>query len=296
MNRRAHINYYTKVFLLFSVFTLLISSIISNLKDIDVFHSTEPSICVPILMYHQVRDSNLGKDVISPYEFESDLKYLSENNYTTITMSQLIDYVYYGEDLPDNPIILTFDDGYMSTYKNVFPLLKKYETKIVLSIVGKSTDDFSKVVDNHITAHLTWEHLNEMKDSGLVEIQNHSYNLHKISSLRYGCCQMSNEPLCDYEQILAADVMELQDRAQTNLNYTPNTFTYPYGRYNDNTESILKKLGFKATLSITFGVNLVSKDFPDSLFGLKRICRSHNTSLDKLLKHGFDTLKYMEKK
>ncbi len=296
MNISAQIKYYSKVFLLFSVFTLLLSTIINNLKDVDVFHNTEPAICVPILMYHQVKNSNLGKDVISPYEFESDLQYLSDHNYNTITMTQLIDYVYYGETLPENPIILTFDDGYMSTYKNVFPLLKKYEAKIVLSIIGKSTDDFSKVVDNHINAHLTWEYLNEMQESGLVEIQNHSYNLHKISNYRYGCCQMSSEPLCDYEQILAADVMELQDRAQTNLNYTPNTFTYPYGRYNDNTENILKKIGFKATLSITFGVNLVSKDSPDTLYGLKRICRSHNASLDKLLKHGFDTLKYMEKK
>ena len=295
MNRTTKIKYYSKVFLFFSVFTLLLSSIIGKLKDIDVFNSSEPAIVVPILMYHQVRNSDLGKDVISPYEFESDLKYLSKNNYTTITMAQLIDYVYYGDALPDNPIILTFDDGYLSTYQNVFPLLKKYDSKIVLSIIGKSTDDFSKVVDNHVYAHLTWDQLKEMKDTGLVEIQNHSYNLHKISNYRYGCCQMSNEPLCDYEQLLGDDVMKLQDRTQSVLNYTPNTFTYPYGRYNNNTENILKKLGFKATLSITFGVNLVSKDSPDTLYGLKRICRSHNASLDKLLKHGFDTLKYMEK-
>ena len=292
MNRTTKIKYYSKVFLFFSVFTLLLSSIIGKLKDIDVFNSSEPAIVVPILMYHQVRNSDLGKDVISPYEFESDLKYLSEQKYNTITMTQLIDYVYNGTELPQNPIILTFDDGLLSTYKYAFPLLQKYDVKIVLSIIGKSTDDFSKVMDNNVNySHLTWDLIQDMQNSGLVEIQNHSYNMHMISHYRYGCCQMSNEPLCDYEQVLAADVMELQDRAQSILNYTPNTFTYPYGRYNDNTESLLKKLGFKATLTATFGVNVVSKDSPDTLFGLKRICRSHNQSLDKLLKHGFDTIK-----
>ncbi len=296
MNTASKIKYYSKVFLLSSVFTLLLSSILRNLKDISVFQNTDPAICVPIIMYHQVQNNNLGKDVISPAEFESDLKYLSDQNYNTITMTQLIDYVYDGEELPENPIILTFDDGYLSTYKNVYPLLKKYDSKIVLSIIGKSTDDFSKVVDNHIDAHMTWDQLNELKESGLVEIQNHSYNLHKISNQRYGCCQMTNEPLCDYEQFLAADVMELQEKAKTFLNYTPNTFTYPYGRYNDTVEGILKKLGFKATLTATFGMNLVSKDSPDSLYGLKRICRSHNQSLDKLLKHGYATIKNRERK
>lgn len=292
MNRPAQIKYYSKVFILFAVFTLLLSSIISDLKEIDVFHSTEPGIRIPIIMYHHVKNNNLGKDVISPYEFESDLKYLSEQKYNTITMTQLIDYVYNGTELPQNPIILTFDDGLLSTYKYAFPLLKKYDVKIVLSIIGKSTDDFSKVVDNNVNySHLTWDLIQDMQNSGLVEIQNHSYNMHIISPYRYGCCQMSNEPLCDYEQVLAADVMELQDRAQSILNYTPNTFTYPYGRYNDNTESLLKKLGFKATLTATFGVNVVSKDSPDTLYGLKRICRSHNQPLDKLLKHGFDTIK-----
>lgn len=109
--------------------------------------STQKNIYVPIMMYHQVKNEGFGKDVISPYEFESDLKFLSENNYNTITMTDLIAYVYDGIDLPLNSIILSFDDGYLTTYKYVFPLLKKYNMKIVLSIIGKSTDDFSKVKD-----------------------------------------------------------------------------------------------------------------------------------------------------
>jgi peptidoglycan/xylan/chitin deacetylase (PgdA/CDA1 family) len=209
-------------------------------------------------------------------------------------MSDLINYVYEDLELPENPIILSFDDGYLTTYRYVYPLLKKYDMKIVLSIVGKSTDDFSKVVDENLDyAHLTWDQLNEMKQSGYVEIQNHTYNLHKVNNGRYGCYQKKNESLSDYEAVISEDVGTLQAKIKEVTGYEPNTFTYPYGKYNDNTESIIKKLGFKATLSCTYGVNVITVNNTDALFGLKRICRSHNQSIQKLIKGGMETLKYV---
>jgi peptidoglycan/xylan/chitin deacetylase (PgdA/CDA1 family) len=243
-------------------------------------------------MYHQVKNSGLGKDVISPYEFESDLKYLSENKYTTITMTELIDYVYQDIELPPNPIILTFDDGYLTTYKTVFPLLKKYDMKIVLSIVGKSVDDFSRVNDTNISyAHVTWDEVKEMKESGLVEIQNHTYNLHKICNGRYGCYPKANETLSHYEQLLTEDTLTLQEKINTTIGVAPNTLTYPYGKYSDETDKIVRNKGFKATLTASYGLNLINKD-PDRLYGLKRICRSHNVRLDKLLAEAMKTLRF----
>jgi peptidoglycan/xylan/chitin deacetylase (PgdA/CDA1 family) len=246
-------------------------------------------------MYHQVKNSGLGKNVISPYEFECDLKYLSENNYHTITMTQLVDYVYNGTSLPENPIILSFDDGYLTTYKYVYPLLQKYNMKIVLSIVGKVTDDFSKVVDNNISyAHMTWEQIGEMKASGTIELQNHSYNMHKVSNGRYGCGQMYHESLTDYKRVISEDVTTLQNKIELMTGDVPNTFTYPFGKYNDNTENILKELGFKATLTVQYGVNVLKPDKPEKLYGLKRICRAHNQSIQKMIKEGMKTLKYVD--
>ena len=129
-----------------------------------------------------------------------------------------------------------------------------------------------------------------MQDTGHAEIQNHTYNLHKICSGRYGCYQKANETLSQYEQRLTEDTLKLQDRALELLNITPTTFTYPYGKYNDTTEKIIKNLGFKATLSATYGLNLINKD-PERLYGLKRICRAHNDPIKKLLEEAMKTLK-----
>lgn len=277
------------------IFFLLAIDITMNLTiryTISTFQ--QDTQCIPIVMYHQVKNSNLGKDVISPFEFEEDLKYLSTHGYTTITMTDLIDYVYEGKELPPKPIILTFDDGYLSTYRFVFPLLKQYNMKIVLSIIGKSIDDFTRVSDININySHMTWDQVKEMQESGYAEIQNHSYNLHKVSNGRYGCCQKTSETITQYKTLLSDDIMKLQDEIESYIGIAPNTFTYPYGRYCNNTDVILKELGFKCSLSVTYGVNLINENSKDDLFGLKRMCRSHNYPMNKLIKEGLATIRHI---
>jgi len=253
------------------------------------------TVCVPVIMYHEVKYEKLGKDVISPYEFESDLKYLKENHYTTITMKDLIDYVYYDGSLPENPIVLSFDDGYLNNYKYVLPLLKKYDMNIVFSIIGKNTDDFTRIPDSNLDySHVTWDQLNEMISSGHVEVQNHSYDLHYTSKKRFGCKQMRGESFEHYEQVLMEDLGKFQEQITFMTGWTPTTFAYPYGGYNENTNIILKELGFKATLSCDYGVNLIAHD-PESLYGLKRICRAHGEGIEKVLTEGMKTLKYIQK-
>jgi peptidoglycan/xylan/chitin deacetylase (PgdA/CDA1 family) len=275
------------------LFILLSVSIAKN--SIELYIETSASrkaVCVPIVMYHHVKNTQLGKNAISLFEFECDLKYLKENQYNTITMSQLIDYVYEDIPLPPNPIILSFDDGHIDTYKNVFPLLKKYNMKIVLSIIGKSTEDFTRVGGSDADyAHMTFNQIKEMVDAGLAEIQNHTYNLHAIRNGRYGCGQMKNEAISSYEKILSADVSAFQDIVGKEIDTAPSTFAYPYGKYNNNSENILRKLGFKATLTCTYGVNVINKN-PECLYELKRIGRSHNEGIAKLIQDAMLTLKY----
>ncbi len=250
----------------------------------DAVGEKTENVYLPIIMYHDIKKNSAGKDIINPGEFESDLKYLKENNYTTITMKDVIDYVYDGKALPENPIMITFDDGYLTTYRYGYPLLQKYQMKIVLSIIGKSTDDFTRVGDDHLEyAHLTWPLLDEMLQSGLIEIQNHTYNLHSTRAGRVGCKQKRNESAEEYEAVLSEDIMKLQQEIVEMTGNAPTTFTIPYGEYNDNTIDIIKKLGFKAALTCDYGINKLTND-KEALFRLKRICRSHNYPIDELLK------------
>lgn len=248
------------------------------------------SVRVPIMVYHEVKPK-ITNYTITPQEFESDLKYLQANGYTTVTIGDLIGYVSSGKELPKNPIVLSFDDGYLSSYKYVFPLIKQYHAKMVYSIIAKNTDDFTQVPDNNIEyAHTTWNQLKEMTGSGLVEVQNHTYNLHSTKNGRIGCKQMYGETDAHYEEVLSADLLKCQEEIAAHLGAEPTTFVYPYGEKSKNSDVILRKLGFQATLTCNYGVNLVTRD-RDSLFDLKRICRMHGTSLEKALTAAFRTLR-----
>ncbi|MCL2677660.1 MAG: polysaccharide deacetylase family protein, partial [Clostridiales bacterium] len=137
---------------------------------------------IPIVMYHRLSENqgSLGKYTITPAEFESDLLYLREHGYVTVTVSDLLAFVNEGVPLPEKPIMLTFDDGYYSDYRYVFPLLQKYEMKAVFSVIGILADQYSaNGCENAHFPHLTWPQITEMAESGLAEFQNHSYDLHK---------------------------------------------------------------------------------------------------------------------
>lgn len=245
---------------------------------------------VPIVMYHEVKPFKAGKDVILPWEFEADLRYLAENGYATVVMADLLAWVRDGVPLPEKPVVLSFDDGYLNNYVYVLPLLRQYGARIVFSVIGKNTDDFTQIPDDNLDySHVTWEQLREMLDSGLVEVQNHTYDLHSCRG-RLGCRPMPGETDAAYERILTEDVLKLQDEIRLMTGRTPTTFAYPYGKKGGATDDILKRLGFSATLSCDYGVNVLSRD-PECLFGLRRICRAHGHAVGKLLDEAMKTVK-----
>ena len=161
---------------------VLTLSLLLNSTSLFMEKETDP-VPLPVLMYHEVRFTEPGKDSVLPEEMESDLLYLAQEGYTTVLMEDVIRFVYAGENLPEKPILLTFDDGYGSNYRYLYPLLQKYRAKAVISIIGKSADEFSLLPENGTPyVHATWKQLLEMRDSGLVELQNHSYEVghHKL--------------------------------------------------------------------------------------------------------------------
>ncbi len=254
----------------------------------------EDKIPVPIIMYHGlVKDKSIqNKFMIDPSLFESDLAYLKEKGYTTMFVSDLIQCVKNGKPFPEKPIILTFDDGYYNNYLYGFSALKKYDMKAVISIIGRYTDEYSEsgIVHPNYT-HITWEQINEMVKSGNVEIQNHTYNMHTYDSGRRGSLQKGGESVEAYGVALDSDIGYLQKRIEEMTGIKPNTFTYPFGFYNKNSEEFLKNFGFEATLICEERINHISikERNPEELYRLGRFLRDPNySSTDFFKKHAIE--------
>ena len=254
--------------------------------------AAEEPVILPILMYHDVSFDHPGKDVVTPEELRADLAWLREAGYSPVTMAQVIACADGISPLPPKPIVLSFDDGYTSAYDRVLPLLREMDMPIVLSVIAGSADEFSAYAPGKVRlAHAVWPQLRELADSGLVELQDHSYGLHRAQGSAWGCDRLPGESRSAYAERLAADVLLAQERIWEETGRKCEVFTYPYGRYSAESEELLRELGFRATLTCDFGVNRISGE-EDCLFGLRRICRSHGADLPALLEEACHSLKW----
>ena len=271
-------NLFLLSFLLFTI-TTNIFSVSAETNEIATF---DESVNLPILMYHFLTESPQNRWAITPKTFEEDLMYLKAHGYETIFMSDAINYVYEGKKLPDKPIVLTFDDGDSSVHHTALPLLKKYDMKAVVAIIGKPTDEYSNQdrEDIQYYPNLTWKQVKELCDSGLIEIQNHSYDLHHGN----GAKKKRSEPNEEYNKRLSEDLNKLQEKIKEEIGTTPNTFVYPFGAISNDSIPILKENGFLASLSCAELVSPIRLGDASSLYSLGRFLRPQDLTPDVVFK------------
>ncbi len=238
------------------------------------------TVRVPVVMYHAVLKDQArhGKYVVSPSEFENDLLYLKKNGYTTVLVQDLIDYAKHGGQLPEKPILLTFDDGYYNNYLYAYSIAQKYQCKFVISPVIRWTEHYSETGEcNAYYTHANWDQLKEMTDSGLVEIQNHSYNLHQSQGGRVGAEKLAGESASQYRALLTADLTKAQEALAEHLGIRPTAFVYPFGAISRESPEIVREMGFEATMTCRERVNEIRRD-EESLYNLGRFLRPSGVS------------------
>lgn len=276
------------IFLISGLFAVSIFLTVKNSERAvfaDVTKENEDEgIFFPVLMYHSIlkNESRQGDYVISPEVFENDMLYLKNHGYNTVTMQELINYVYEDVPLPQNPVMITFDDGFYNNMVYAVPILQKYEMKAVISIVGVYTEQFSESKDkNPAYSYLTWDDITELSSGGTVEIGNHTYNMHK-SDTRKGCGQLWNETDEEYVEALTEDVMTLQDKLEEKCGVTPKVFAYPFGNISRPSIQALKDMGFLGTFICYESPNYITKS-PNTLFGINRYNRPSKVSTEEYM-------------
>ena len=83
---------------------------------------------IPVLMYHNIsEDYPKGAEGanISSELFRQHMEAILEEGYTPIFVKDYYESVESGKKLPEKPIVITFDDGYLSNYEIAYPMLPK---------------------------------------------------------------------------------------------------------------------------------------------------------------------------
>jgi poly-beta-1,6-N-acetyl-D-glucosamine N-deacetylase len=218
---------------------------------------------VAVLCYHEV-DKPTDAFAIDRSKFESHLNYLKENGYHFVSLDEYLAYTKGKLQLPEKSVMITFDDGYLSFYTKVYPLLQKYQVPAMLAVVTSWTDGEGKPTDVGDLA--SWDNLREMEASGLVTVVSHSHALHKnqeinpqgdLSSIAESHLYINNryETELEYENRLNNDFLKGQEVFQEKLGHKAKAIVWPYGLYSGKAVEIALKNGMEATFLLDGGVN-----------------------------------------
>lgn len=236
----------------------------------------QEGLFLPIIMYHSVVNAGdeTGMYVVSARMLEEDLKWLKKQGYETVFISEVIDYVKHGSPLPEKPVMITFDDGMLNSMQTAFSVMERYRAKGVYSVVGKYCQGEYGYMD--------WSDLSAFEAKELVEIQNHSYDMHELGTRR-GSGRRKGEGVSEYVRKFASDTSQMQLLLKENCGIIAQCYTYPFGIISEESVPVLEALGFEASLSCYEKPNYLIQGDPDSLFLLNRYNRSGTLSTEDFM-------------
>lgn len=219
------------------------------------------SVRVPILMYHYVEyvkdknDTFRQKLNITPDVFASQIETLKEADYTFVNAREVGDALLGKIKLPKKPIVLSFDDGYMDFYTDVFPILKKENVKVVEYVIS----DFL----NRPNFMFSFQ-VQEIAKSPLVEIGAHTVNhVWLKGSSRQTAQHQIEQSKKDLEDIIKAPVY---------------SFAYPFGVFDEQAIDLVKSAGYTNAVSTVPGVEHTN----NSQYFLYRLRPGYRTGKDLL--------------
>lgn len=258
-----------------------------------------PSNRFLVLAYHDVEDKDPDQTFVSVRtdHLVEQFSWLRDNGYQPVSVDQILAARDGGPPLPQQAVLLTFDDGYRSFYTRVLPILKAFQWPAVLAPVGTWVDtppgskvNFGgKLVDRK--RFLTWDQIAEIARSGLVEIGAHTDALHygivanpqgneqpAAAARAYDAATGSYETDAAYEERVRLDVERITEKVRRVSGKSPRVWVWPYGEASGPALRIVQDHGYQMALNLE---NTLSST--DDLFRMPRLLIANDPPLQEFV-------------
>lgn len=226
---------------------------------------------VPVLMYHEIADAaaTSSRLAVSPDVFADQVAYLHDEGFTTVTAGALSAFLADGVgELPERPVVLTFDDGYGDFYTHALPVLKAREYTATLF---QTTGWIGK--EGEIKRMLNWRELAEIEQAG-IEIGAHTVRHPQLDQLP--------------ENLLREELSASKSDLEDNLGLKVPGLAYPFGYSNAKVREVARELGYDYAYSVNNALTTAAAD----KFTFPRLTVQRATTMDDFAKmvHGQDTM------
>ena len=206
---------------------------------------------VPILTYHALGD-NRSPLFTSPARFESHLASLAQSGYRTITLRELAGHLRVGTLPPGKRCVLTFDDGYLSVYRDAWPILDAYGFKATIFLVTAFCGRDNQWPGQHPAVPrrrlMDWDQVLALAAEG-NELGVHS-------------CTHPPLPLLSTAQV-EEEILLSQAELQTHTGQPAPIFAAPYGAVDERVEALIRR-HFEAAVTTRMGT-VSARDDPYDL-------------------------------
>ncbi|MBE6028701.1 MAG: hypothetical protein E7226_00885 [Clostridiales bacterium] len=234
---------------------------------------------IPIITYHRLtsakekkcnnqRHSTLFLEVSV---FKKQMKWLHKHKYRTISTEEF--YLWYTGKikLPKKSVLITFDDGSYSVIKYGLPILKKYNMKATIFMIGKYTRKKTnkKVHKNKSYSCIGRDVMKEVQETyPNLEFQSHTYNMHR----KIGGVAALKKVSKSKQKV---DFTKMYEK------YGYTFMAYPYGKFTDRTIKAAKESHVK--MAFAYGTNAYAKK-SQSRYKIKRIKISAGAPMSRFTK------------
>lgn len=255
---------------------------IGELYAVKAKPASEYTKSVPVFIYHNFSWTPTPWDAltVSAEAFEKQIAALSAAGYTGITAEEMRDYVNDGAALPERAVAITIDDGYYSNYEIAYPILKKYNMKATIFVIGAFIGSTTyKNTNQAISRRFGNEEMAEMSDSGLISIQSHTFDFHQTVECepdpawaRTRLEKLPVETEIDFEKYLVEDCRKENEAIESVTGKPVIALCYPLGVHSSRAAALVAQEGIKATFTVdSSGTNVLIKGLPQSIYDLHRV-------------------------
>lgn len=193
-----------------------------------------------VLCYHIVESPTDPRMEVSREQFRQQMRYLAVTGYNVIPLKWAYEFATGKRaSLPPRSIVITFDDGWRSTYTEVFPEMKRRHFPFTLFI-------YPNIVGQ--TSHaLTWRQIKEMSEWG-ADIESHSLSHPFLTKRRH--TGMSDK---DYAAWLGRELEGSRKTLERETGKPVEFLAYPYGDYDHFLAAAVARAGYLGALTCDYG-------------------------------------------
>jgi peptidoglycan/xylan/chitin deacetylase (PgdA/CDA1 family) len=168
---------------------------------------------LPVIMYHSIGNGEIDPEYaryeVTPAQFRGHMEHLKSLGYTAVLANNII-----SGDLPDKPIVITFDDGCLNNLTNAVPIMREFGMRGVFFIttdwIGKTHPEYKLPI---------------MNSSQVASLVNGG---HEVGS--HGVVHRRSIDLLPHE--LEIQLAQSKNILSSMVGASIKSFSYPYGRTN----------------------------------------------------------------